>query len=105
MAIDLKILMTRVMLGTIIAAQPLDVWTTNRALAADRGSVEANPVMAFAMAHMGSAYWLPKLPVSIVLLAFVYYAGRIKNPTVVAGCGLVAKFYVMILLNNYFMWF
>ena len=44
MAIDLKTLMTRVMVGIIIAAQPLDVWTTNRALASSDDIVEANPI-------------------------------------------------------------
>lgn len=100
---DLRTLTTRVMVGIIAIAQPIDVWTTNRALASDR-MVEANPVMAAVMAHLGSYYWLPKIALAIAVITLTYFADKIKSPVVVVLCSIVAKFYVVVLLNNYFRW-
>lgn len=43
-----------------IALQVADVVTTNYALS-DLANREANPIMEFSQAHLGAAWWLPKI--------------------------------------------
>ena len=71
-----------------------DVLTTNQALAKS-GVYEANPIMAASQAHLGSAWWLPKL----ALVAFAFYvAPRIKRrwPFV-----FIVGLYVLIVGSNW----
>ncbi len=99
---DHRTLMTRIMIGIVIIEQPIDVLTTNRAL--HYNMVEANPIQLFAMEHMGSYYWLPKLAIVLLFLALLYQAKVIKSPVVLFVAALVAKFYFVVCLNTYFMW-
>jgi hypothetical protein len=100
---NIKTAITRALVGAVILAQPLDVWTTNRALAMDIGVVEANPVMAFAMEHLGSAWWVPKLLIALFALVVVAYMQRIRTRTI-ALAGSIAAAYTVVVLNNYFTW-
>src|ERR1700757_4206775 len=50
-------------LALFLALQIADVITTNRALTVP-GVWEANPLMAWAQAELGAAWWLPKLAVA-----------------------------------------
>ena len=50
------------MLALFVALQIADIITTNRALTIP-GIWEANPLMAWSQAKLGTAWWLPKLAV------------------------------------------
>lgn len=107
MLTDIKTNVTCMMMAIIIIAQPLDVWTTNRALSSGKGIVELNSLMALAMERLGSYYWFPKFAIAAILSILLYRVIKrgIKSWTVVVACGLVANFYTFVVLNNYFMWF
>jgi len=79
------------------ALQVADVVTTDHGLAAAE-AIEANPVMALAMAHLGSMWWLPK--VAIVAFAMIA-ARRIRKRW---PFNLVAAILVTIVANNLLYW-
>jgi hypothetical protein len=85
----------------IAVLQVADVLTTHYALQAP-GVFEGNPVMALAMRYLGSAWWLPKLWVTVLLLAGGFLALRrrpISNLTFFATLA-VATVFLLVILNN-----
>jgi hypothetical protein len=62
-------------LGLFIALQIADIVTTNRALTIP-GIWEANPLMAWAQAELGTAWWLPKLAVAAYLCVAATFMHR-----------------------------
>jgi hypothetical protein len=99
---DVKTLVTRAMVFVVVLAQPVDVWTTNRALALGLGA-EANPVMAAAMEHLGSAWWVPKLMLAIFMLVVLRKARNIPTRTAIFAAAMAGT-YVLVTLNNHFTW-
>lgn len=97
----LSLLAARVLIGAIALAQPLDILTTNRALAAIPGAVESNPAEAFLMLHLGPAWWLPKAG---LCLLFLYQALTIRqlNLRTWAILSAAAKVYLFVIISNYF---
>jgi len=77
--------------------QLADVVTTNHGLAAAE-AVEANPVMALAMTHLGTMWWLPK--VAIVAFAMIAVR-RIRKRW---PFHLVAGILVALVANNLLYW-
>src|SRR5689334_6515202 len=63
------------MLALFVALQIADIITTNHALTIP-GIWEANPLMAWAQAKLGAAWWLPKLAVVAYLCVA---AGRMRR--------------------------
>lgn len=89
-------------LFVIAALQVADVLSTQFALQVP-GVFEGNPVMALAMRYLGNAWWLPKLWVSVLLLAGGFLAIRrrpLSNFTFVATLAVAAVFFLVI-LNNF----
>jgi Domain of unknown function (DUF5658) len=83
------------------ALQIADVLTTDYALQVP-GVFEGNPVMALAMRYLGNAWWLPKLWVTVLLLAGGFLALRrrpISNFTLFATLAVAAIFFLVILNN------
>ena len=78
-----------------------DVLTTNCALQLP-GIFESNPVMVLAMRHLGSAWWLPKAWVMMLLLASGVLALRrrpLSNFTFSIALAVTAAFFLVILNN------
>jgi hypothetical protein len=73
--------------------QIADVITTNSALKV-RGIWEANPIVAFAQAHLGEAWWLPKLVVVGTIFVIAPMTKRLW-PMVFA-----VSYYVVIVCDN-----
>jgi hypothetical protein len=85
----------------IAVLQVADVLTTHYALQVP-GVFESNPVMALAMQYLGNAWWLPKLWVTVLLLAGGFLAMRrrpISTFTFVATLAVAALFFLVILNN------
>ena len=80
------------LLLAFVLLQLLDVFTTNRVLAA--GGFEANPLMADVMARLGSLWWMPKLAIALTC-ALVLFQGRRRF--LAAG---VAYMSVAVLINS-----
>jgi len=62
-------------LALFLALQIADIVTTNRALTLP-GIWEANPLMAWAQAELGAAWWLPKLAVAAYLCVAASFMRR-----------------------------
>ena len=77
--------------------QLADVVTTNHGLAAAE-AIEANPVMALAMTHLGTMWWLPK--VAIVAFAMIVVR-RIRKRW---PFHLVAGILIALVANNLLYW-
>jgi len=73
--------------------QVADIVTTDRALAVP-GNWEANPLMAFAQAHLGEAWWLPKL----AILGFVFVAAPLTRR--LWPMAFAVSYYVLIVSGN-----
>jgi Domain of unknown function (DUF5658) len=83
----------KVLFTVFAGLQFADIITTNSALAV-RGNWEANPVMAFAQAHLGEAWWLPKL----AILGLIFIAAPLTRrlwPMVFA-----VSYYTVIVCGN-----
>ncbi len=80
------------LIASMAALQILDVATTNLALA--NGAVEANPLAALAMVHLGAWWMVPKLMVGAVTCAAMCRWTRMH---IVTGC---VAFYALIQANN-----
>lgn len=90
--------------GLILAlalAQPLDILSTNAALASVPGAFESNPVQAFLMVHLGSMWWLPKAALAVF---FVYQAVTLSrmNKWTWALLTTGTKTYVIVIACNFF---
>ena len=81
----------------LVAAQVADVLTTRAVLVAFPHANEANPFMAAAQDHLGSAWWLPKVAVASALVLLVRY--RPPRRLVVA-IGLASTAPVLVNLAN-----
>jgi hypothetical protein len=81
----------RILLLTFVLLQLGDVFTTSSVLAA--GGREANPVMAAAMASLGSLWWLPKMAVALACVVMLVQ-GRTRY--IAAGVALMS----VIVINN-----
>ena len=57
----------------LVAAQIADALSTRAVFAALPGASEANPLIAAAQAHLGSAWWLPKVGVALMLMLLLRY--------------------------------
>jgi hypothetical protein len=89
--------------GLILAlalAQPLDILSTNAALAAVPGAFEGNPVQAFLMASLGGLWWLPKAALAVF---FVWQAVTLSrmNRWTWALLATGAKTYAVVLVCNW----
>ena len=89
--------------GLILAlalAQPLDILSTNSALASVPGAFEGNPVQAFLMANLGGLWWLPKAALAVF---FVYQAMTLSRLSKWGWALLAtgAKTYAVVLVCNY----
>lgn len=92
----------RVSLAVIGLAQFLDVWTTDRALAAGN-SMEANPVARFLMDYLGSAWCAPKYLLGALAIVIAFQtSGKSVKPVTAGVAMLVAKLYLFVLVSNYF---
>jgi hypothetical protein len=80
------------LLAAFVALQILDVVTTLRFLDSGRG-VEANPVMALAMLHLGAWWWIAKLAAALLTLP-ILARGRIRYVAVMVA------FYTVTVANN-----
>jgi hypothetical protein len=97
----MKCKILKIALVLLALAQFIDVWTTNRALAATNGGHEENPIMAFAMADLGHFWWLPKVALAVL---FLYFAKTMREFSLRQAVltGGVAKIYLVTLIANYF---
>jgi hypothetical protein len=95
----IRLRLARSLLLLIAVCQLLDVISTNAALAAGAG-VEANPVMALAMACLGPFWWLWKAALAAL---FVYLAASVRDVgmTRLALISALAKIYVIVVISNF----
>jgi hypothetical protein len=77
----------------LVALQTADVVTTNYGLAME-GNWEANPIMAWCQARLGSAWWLPKAAV-VCIAAFAPSLTERRWPMI---CGV--SYYGVIVFGN-----
>jgi uncharacterized protein DUF5658 len=97
----IKNLVVLAVLFFIALLQVADVLTTHYALQVP-GVFEGNPVMALAMRYLGNEWWLPKLWVTVLLLAGGFLAVRrrpISNFTFFATLAVAVVFFLVILNN------
>lgn len=84
----------------VALGQPVDILTTNAALASVPGAFENNPVEAFLMLHLGGWWWVPKATLAVFL---VYQAVTLRKMTrrrwALVAVG--AKAYALVLIANY----
>jgi len=78
----------------LVALQGLDVATTNAFLSSGN-AVEGNPIMAFAMEHLGANWWLIKL--AVLAVAVPVLASRKTRLRYVVG---MVALYSGIVANN-----
>jgi len=83
----------------LVAAQIADVLTTSAVFAAFPGATEANPMMAAVQAHLGSAWWLPKMALACALVVLVGYRPRRR---LVLAIGFVSTTPALLNLANIF---
>lgn len=80
----------------LMLLQVLDVVSTNRVLR--RGGREFNPFVLWIMQRLGRAWWLPKLALAAVPLAFaVVYA----DPRIDAALTAIGAAYVAVVIRNF----
>ena len=90
---------SRLTLILFATVQVADIITTNRALALP-GRMEVNPLMAQAMAHLGSAWWVPKLAIiGCALLAARWVAGR-HSRSLMPACYAAIAFTLAVVASN-----
>jgi hypothetical protein len=78
------------LLATLVIAQIADLMTTNAFL--HRGGTEANPVMAWVQHEMGSAWAIPKLGISLLILWMFSKAHTKRQMTIVTVAVTLASF-------------
>ena len=83
----------RLMFLLFAGLQVADVITTNFALGV-RGIWEANPIVAFAQAHLGEAWWLPKLAVVGIVFLIAPMTKRLWP------MAFAVSYYVVIVCDN-----
>ena len=94
-------LIAQALILALALAQPLDILSTNAALAATPGAFEGNPVQAFLMAHLGGYWWVEK---ALLAAFFVYVALTLNrmNKWTWALLATCAKTYAVVIVCNFF---
>ncbi len=90
----------RFLLAFLALAQFLDVVSTNAVLASVPGAAEGNPVMLAAMGHLGSAWWLVKLPAIALCLSGALWL-PLLTPRLRAVIVMVSAFYAVVVAFNF----
>ncbi|HLG89091.1 MAG TPA: DUF5658 family protein [Alphaproteobacteria bacterium] len=89
----------RPMLLFFTLLQLADIATTNRALALP-GNAEVNPVMSSAMAHLGPAWWLPKLVVLGLIFVATRYAHDSRSKLLISALYAAVAMTFLVVANN-----
>lgn len=79
--------------------QLCDIITTNRALLLP-GRSELNPIMASAIAHMGDAWWLPKVAVVAVVALTAIWAQHRSSRILMSGCYATVAILFAVVVSN-----
>ncbi|HLZ67579.1 MAG TPA: DUF5658 family protein [Aliidongia sp.] len=93
-------LVAQALIIALAVAQPIDILSTNSALASVPGAFEGNPVQAFLMATLGGFWWLPK---AALAMFFVYQAITLSRMSKWGWALLAtgAKTYAIVIVCNW----
>lgn len=95
----IKLQCARALTLLVALGQPLDILTTNRALAGT-GAHEGNPVEAWLMVEVGPLWWLPKALLAVFLAYQAVTLGHASRWTwALLAAGV--KVYAVVLVANY----